>query len=49
MKFEVICAWCGKFLGLKDAKGVDTTHNNISHSICEVCLERELSAEFPEK
>jgi hypothetical protein len=36
-----VCAWCERFLGLKDPKGSD----EITHGICAVCAARQDLAE----
>jgi len=33
---EIVCAWCGKYLGEKDGGGVE----GVSHAICEGCLDK---------
>ena len=40
MHITVICAWCQKFMGTKDAGGLDAEAPRISHSICPVCADR---------
>ena len=35
-KLIVKCAWCGKYLGVKDGKGV----SGISHGICKECADK---------
>jgi len=40
MHITVICAWCGKFMGTKDAGGLDAYAPLISHSICPACAKR---------
>jgi len=37
MKFIVKCAWCKKFMGLKDAPGEGDPKLPITHSICPEC------------
>ena len=32
-KLQIVCAWCGKVLGEKEADGVE----GISHGICDDC------------
>jgi len=44
MKLIVICAWCGKFLRVKEAPGDQPLKHPISHGICEDC-KRKLDAE----
>lgn len=39
---EVHCAWCGKFMYVKDGKGI----SGISHSICPECT-KELEKTEP--
>jgi len=33
---QVICAWCGKLLGVKEC---EWTEGAVSHGICPTCLE----------
>ena len=40
MHITVICAWCQKFMGTKDAEGLDADAPLISHSICQACADR---------
>ena len=40
MKLIVICAWCGKFIRLKDAPGDTPPRLPISHGICAECKEK---------
>ena len=40
MHITVICAWCQKFMGTKDAEGLDADAPRISHSICPACADR---------
>ena len=44
MKLIVICAWCERFLGLKDAPGDQPAKSPISHGICPEC-KRKVEAE----
>jgi hypothetical protein len=46
MHITVICAWCGKFIGTKDAGGLDANAPRISHSICPACAKRVQSAAY---
>ena len=32
----IVCAWCGKKMGVKDGGGI----TGISHSICPACYEK---------
>lgn len=46
MKLIVICAWCDKFIGFKDAQTDTPPKNPISHGMCADCrdkLEEEIS------
>jgi hypothetical protein len=38
-----VCAWCQKFLGLKEP----LSHSDISHGICSVCSARQNIDDFP--
>jgi len=40
MPIIVICAWCGKHMGTKDAGNLKPDTRLISHSICPSCAER---------
>ena len=31
---KIVCAWCNKYMGEKDGKGV----RGITHSVCEKCI-----------
>jgi hypothetical protein len=45
MYLKVICAWCGKFICMKECKGSGVNTLPISHSICPACsrkLEEEI-------
>jgi len=33
---KIVCAWCGKYMGKKDGKGVE----GISHTICPDCAKK---------
>lgn len=35
---KVICCYCGKFMRIKDGKGI----TGVSHSVCSECLEGQL-------
>ncbi len=37
MYLRVICAWCGKFIRIKENKDLNKGTSLISHSICPVC------------
>ena len=37
MYLKVICAWCGKFMGIKECEGSNEGRMLISHSICPNC------------
>ena len=47
MYLKVICAWCGKFIGIKECKGSAVNTLPISHSICPACS-RKLEEEMEE-
>jgi hypothetical protein len=38
-----VCAWCEKFLGLKEP----LSHADISHGICNTCSARQRIEDFP--
>ena len=40
MHITVICAWCKRFIGTKDAGRLDADAPRISHSICPACANR---------
>jgi hypothetical protein len=40
---KVICAWCGKFLGIKSASTPGTPSLPISHGICCKCKQKALA------
>jgi hypothetical protein len=40
MHITVICAWCQKFMGIKDAGELDAEAPLTSHSICPACAKR---------
>lgn len=42
MPLKIICSWCGKYMGTKDAEGLSDEAPRISHSICTECRERVL-------
>ena len=45
MYLKVICAWCGKFMRMKECKAAGVNTLPISHSICASCsrkLEEEI-------
>ena len=37
MYLKVICAWCGKFIRMKEVSGTDEPTLPITHSICPEC------------
>lgn len=37
MYLKVVCAWCGKFMGIKECEGSNEGHMLISHSMCPDC------------
>ena len=39
---EVVCAWCKKILGFKDAGQGDKPVFCISHGICSECARKEM-------
>jgi hypothetical protein len=47
MYLKVICAWCGKFMRMKEGKGAGVNTLPISHSICPACS-RKLEEEMEE-
>jgi hypothetical protein len=49
MYLKVICAWCGKFMRMKECKGSGVNTLPVSHSICAACsikLEDEMEEVF---
>ena len=45
MYLKVICAWCGKFIRMKECEGSGVNTLPVSHSICAACtknLEEEI-------
>ena len=34
---RVVCAWCGKEMGVKECPGSKMMKDPITHSICECC------------
>ena len=47
MYLKVICAWCGKFMRMKECKGSGVNTLPVSHSICPACS-RKLEEEMEE-
>ena len=47
MYLKVICAWCGKFIRMKECEGSGVNTLPISHSICPACA-RKLEKETEE-
>jgi len=43
MRFFVVCAWCGKSIGIKQAEEAESTEDAITHSICPECKEKALA------
>lgn len=37
MIYRIVCAWCGKDMGVKDCPGSKEMKDPISHSICQAC------------
>ncbi len=37
MIYRVVCAWCGKEMGVKEGPGSKDKNRAITHSICEFC------------
>ena len=44
MTYRIICAWCGKNLGKKEAPASpdQTINDPITHTICAECFEQTL-------
>ena len=42
MYLKVVCAWCGKLIGVKHYKDCEEDTGTISHSICPVCKRKVL-------
>jgi DNA-directed RNA polymerase subunit RPC12/RpoP len=40
MPLKIICAWCGKYLGEKEASDTNKSTHCITHSICPDCKEK---------
>jgi predicted amidophosphoribosyltransferase len=50
MYLKVVCAWCGRFMHLKEVPECDQPQLPISHSICPACkenLERAIQKPLP--
>jgi hypothetical protein len=43
MTYQVICAWCGKKIGIKQAEESESTEDAITHSICLECKQKALA------
>lgn len=50
MVFKIVCSYCGKDMGTKEAPGNGVSESlqalglsNISHSICSICFEKEMA------
>jgi hypothetical protein len=37
MIYRIVCAWCGKEMGVKECPGSKEMKDPITHSICEGC------------
>ena len=37
MQLKVVCAWCGKTMGIRDIPDEDMPPLPITHSICPTC------------
>jgi len=44
MFLKIVCAWCGRFLGVKEAVGPQRPQLSITHTICCQC-KRKLEEE----
>jgi len=38
-EMQVICAYCGEYIGEMDGKGIE----GISHGICETCYQTQMA------
>ncbi len=47
MGMVLVCAWCGKFLGLKGPAGQPDSDPEISHGICNACSARQVWKDSP--
>jgi hypothetical protein len=43
MYLKVVCAWCGKFLGIKSAGVPGIPKLSVTHGICCKCKEKALA------
>jgi DNA-directed RNA polymerase subunit RPC12/RpoP len=43
MTYHVICAWCGKKIGIKPAEEPESTEDAITHAICPECKQKALA------
>ena len=43
MYLEIVCSWCGKHMGNKEADETDDPTLCISHSICPECKTKVIS------
>ena len=43
MYLKVVCAWCGKFLGIKPSEATGIPRLPVTHGICCKCKERLLA------
>lgn len=47
MGMVLVCAWCGKFMGMKDPTSRPASHPAISHGICLACSARQVWRDSP--
>lgn len=43
MYLKVVCAWCGKFLGIKPAETTGMPRLPVTHGICCKCKDKLLA------
>ncbi|MEW6261987.1 MAG: hypothetical protein AB1641_02825 [Thermodesulfobacteriota bacterium] len=40
LRFTIICAWCGRVIGVKTAAGAAAGGPTVTHSICPACRKK---------
>ena len=43
MIYRIVCAWCGKEMGVKECPGSNDKDGTITHSICEDCKTKAMA------
>ena len=43
MYLKIVCAWCGKFLGIKSSEPTGIPRLPVTHGICCKCKEKLLA------